>query len=107
MKKFDLITRWGTDKDCYLSLDHYTVDGSLCLRVLNDHDRLICTLTVYLGEVPKNCAYLDVNNCIFAEKLVTELGIGKFFANVLGSGFCIYPLYKFDLDKIKKYTRRL
>ena len=102
---FDLITEWSTDRDCYLSVNQYSVDGSLCLQVVNDEDGLICTLTVYLGEVPNNRAYLDTNNCYWAEKLIKDLGIGFFTGKRCISGYCIYPLYEFDMNKIKEYTR--
>jgi hypothetical protein len=51
----------------------------------------------------KNQAFLDTNNCPEAPELIERLGIGR-FTGVLGrSGYCIYPLYEFDMAELEKY----
>ena len=59
------------------------------------------TLTVNLPEtLPYNEAYVDVNNFPEAEDFIKRNKIGTFTGRFGASGFCKYPLYKFDLDKI-------
>lgn len=60
-------------------------------------------LTVSFGEFigMKNCAYIDANNCDFIDQLLkqgmaTPTGLSKH------SGFCEYPLWKFDEEKLKE-----
>ncbi len=61
------------------------------------------TLTVSFGEFIsiKNAAYIDTNNCPFADAvlkagLATDTGLTK------QSGFCTYPLWLFDEDFLKE-----
>lgn len=61
-------------------------------------------LTVSFGEFigQKNCAYIDVNNCIFAPQLLDQ-GIAVDTGFTKRSGFCEYPLWQFKqefLDEI-------
>ena len=43
----------------------------------------------------KDCAYIDTNNCNFTNVFV-ELGLAKPTGFTKRSGFCEYPLWKFD-----------
>ena len=54
-------------------------------------------LTVSFGEFigMKNCAYIDTNNCDFADQLL-QAGIAKDTGFYKASGFCTYPLWVFD-----------
>ena len=54
------------------------------------------------GKVPHYCGYLDVNNMPGIEKFVTDNGIGEFTGLTKRSGFCEFPLYMFDPDKLKE-----
>ena len=51
----------------------------------------------------KNAAYIDTNNCPWAEKLLTEAGVAKKTSRTYASGFCAYPLYVFD----EKFLREI
>lgn len=75
-------------------------NGNICIGI----DETI--ITVNLGDIlPPYCAYLDTNNIRNVEELVlTEYGIGK-FTNFIGkSGYCTYPLYMFDKDKLAELS---
>ncbi len=56
-----------------------------------------CDLTTSFGEFigMKNCAYIDTNNCDFADQLL-QAGIAKDTGFYKASGFCTYPLWVFD-----------
>lgn len=49
-------------------------------------------------------AYIDTNNCPWAEDFLKENGIAKYDErDIYGmSGYCTYPLYEFDLDSVKE-----
>lgn len=52
----------------------------------------------------KTHAYIDTNNCSWAEDFLKENGIAKPDSrDIYGmSGYCTYPLYEFDLDSVKE-----
>lgn len=61
------------------------------------------TLTQNFGEFlsARDCAYIDTNNCSFARQLL-DMGICQETGFTKESGFCIYPLWKFDKDFLKE-----
>lgn len=62
-----------------------------------------CELTVSFGEFigMKNCAYIDTNNCDFAEQLL-EQGIATQTGFTKQSGMCEYPLWLFAEKTLKE-----
>ena len=60
------------------------------------------TLTKNFGEYigMKFCAYVDTNNCRFADQLL-ELGIAIDTGFTKQSGFCTYPLWLFNEHFLK------
>lgn len=60
-------------------------------------------LTVSFGEFisVKNSAYIDTNNCRFAEQLLDQ-GIAESTSFTKESGFCTYPLWVFKEDFLKE-----
>ena len=61
-------------------------------------------LTTSFGEFIsiKNAAYIDTNNCPFAEQLL-EQGIAEPTGLTKSSGFCQYPLWIFNEDFLKEH----
>ena len=104
MKKFEVVTEFGTYVNCYLVLRNYSVDDSLCLQVVND-EGFVCILTVFTGQWGVDMQTVDVNNCPFAPKLIDDLGIGIDTLRRCKSGFCEYPVYIFNLEKIREYAK--
>ncbi len=60
-------------------------------------------LTKSFGEIIaiKNAAYIDTNNCDFADQLL-EQGIAIKTPFTKSSGFCTYPLWIFNEDVLKE-----
>lgn len=54
----------------------------------------------YIGM--KNCAYIDTNNCPFAEQLL-EYGFARNTGFTKRSGFCEYPLWEFKEEFLKEH----
>lgn len=61
------------------------------------------TLTQNFGEFlsARDCAYIDTNNCSFARQLLA-MGFCEETGFTKQSGFCTYPLWKFDRDFLKE-----
>lgn len=61
-------------------------------------------LTVSFGEFigMKNCAYIDTNNCPWANQLLKD-GFAEDTGFTHQSGFCTYPLWHFHEDFLKEH----
>lgn len=51
----------------------------------------------------KNAAYMDTNNCPWVDELV-KMGVAIDTGFTRESGWCTYPLYKFDEEWLKKIS---
>lgn len=64
-------------------------------------------LTVNLdGKRRPNEAFVDVNNCPWAMRFIEEYELGEWNGEMRSSGFCIYPLVKFNMDRVNKFINR-
>lgn len=61
-------------------------------------------LTVNLPEesVPEGYAFIDTNNIPNAEQFIKEYSLGKPTGWYGHSGFCTYPLYRFNEDRLNE-----
>ena len=62
-------------------------------------------LTVNLGvKCEPNCAFIDTNNngSEIIEWLYSN-GLGHLTGNMKASGWCVYPEFKFNMDRLKKF----
>jgi putative membrane protein len=46
-------------------------------------------------------AFVDTNNCPWAEKFISDNKLGKPTGIKAASGYCVYPQYRFDMEKLK------
>lgn len=58
----------------------------------------------FIGQ--KNCAYVDTNNCPYAEQLL-EQGIAVDTGLTKQSGYCSYPLWLFNEDFLKSVNGKI
>ena len=107
-------SRWRDEPmDAYIVVDKYVADESvyLALYCKDDEDFVPypqpwCDITVCLpneGLATENCAYVDVNNCPDIIGFIEENKLGEFMGVYGFSGWCSYPLYKFDMDEVSKH----
>lgn len=82
----------GTDR---ISIGIYNADGPIA-------DLTTDISSFRMSDPDYNC--VDTNNCPWATRLIKELGIGEYAGFEWVSGFCAYPVYKFDRKAIKKYV---
>lgn len=96
---------WGEKEKVKLFKEKY-YDGNLAIRIdYFDEDMQgwlpYANLTVNLNcRLNDGCAYVDVNNCPWAREFIEKYNLGVYTGKVCHSGFCVYPLYKFNLDKL-------
>ena len=95
-----LTTDYGT-YDVRIKRSTYREPRNLAIT-LDCDEGPFATLTVNLADakLPRNCAYVDTNNCPWAEEFIAAYELGKYLGVWGYSGFREYPLYRFDLNKI-------
>lgn len=98
---------YGIDEPevCNLQLvaDSYQSNGSLAVFALEENGEEFDTITVNLpfGDADESHAYIDTNNCPWAEAMLKQHNIAKPTGEHGHSGYCTYPLYEFDLSKFQ------
>ena len=105
MRKFTVSTPYASYEKCFLCVNKYSVNKHVALSVWNEEDGPIANITVNLDKIktlPANFSAVDTNNAPWAEALIKRLGIGKPTGKFIGSGFCMYPVYEFDMERIAK-----
>lgn len=105
MKEFKVITMFGTET-CTMSANKYADNGHIALQLWCE-DGPFATLTVNLRETrkqPAECAFIDTNNCPWAESLIKRLKLGVHTGKYAHSGFCSYPLYALDINRLSEIT---
>lgn len=93
----------------YLTADSYENNGTLAVIVMEVKDdgseEYFDCITVNLWSssmLEANQAYIDTNNCSWAETMLKQHKFAKDTGNWERSGFCSYPLYEFDLKKFSE-----
>lgn len=96
------------EEPCKLALDMntYAYGGGYALRLWTKEEGYVepyADLTVNLGEPVESaeCVYIDTNNLGNAEKFMKDNKLGEPTGEMGYSGFCSYPLYKLDMNRIK------
>lgn len=102
----ELRTQYCTYDDVLLQVTRYRANNSLCVQAYNRTDGPIARLTVCLpGSVlAEDCAFLDTNNCPWVEDFIRQNHLGTDMGVMMSSGYCVYPLYKFDMVELNKYV---
>ena len=87
-------------------LGKYASTNNLAIRLVTTTGEPWSTLTVNLDiKLPPDYAYVDVNNDPGAKAFISNNKLGEWTGGVRQSGFVVYPLYKFDLDRLKKLEK--
>lgn len=60
-----------------------------------------------LRGLKRNVSCVDTNNCPWAPALIKRLGIGKPTGHYVYSGFCAFPVYSFDIDKVREICGKI
>ena len=93
----------------FLQIHRYVNNQNLAIQILVDEGHYYepyGMLTVNLTDtLPEDMAYVDTNNIANAEEFIKEYKLGEPTGKVMRSGFCEYPLYRFDLETVNKYVR--
>lgn len=85
---------FGNDVTVTMTKQKYD-NGNLRIQLWCD-DGPFATLTTYSEKkLPEGHAYVDTNNCPWAEQFIKKYNLGVHQGKFKMSGYCCYPMYKF------------
>lgn len=101
--KTTTINLYGEEESVMVVTGHYNNNNSLAVMLETDDGEPFATLTVNLsdGIAEGEYQYVDTNNCPWAEDFIKENGLGTPMGIMGYSGYCQYPLYRFNLEAFK------
>lgn len=95
------------DIHCCLFIGYYNQFKNISVQAWDlDNNEPYATLTVNIEPLEHPRAYLDTNNCPWVMDLFEKYNLGTWTGNITRSGFCEYPLYELNLDRISKFSRQ-
>jgi len=104
------VTSWGQTYDVRLITDSYRNNGNLYVGLIcrieeydNEWWEPYADITVNVGKMEKNCGAIDTNNFPQATEFLEEYQLATFTGRYEFSGYCAYPIYEFDMDKVNRY----
>ena len=96
-------SEWGGEYEVEALRAKYSNNDNLAIILRCENGEPFSTLTVNLNQkLSPNEAFVDINNNPTAVEFIEENGLGEATGRVGFSGYCAYPLYKFDLTKIEE-----
>lgn len=105
MAVLEVKTSYSVYKDCILQVAKYQADNSMAVEIWNENEGPIARVTVCLCDpgIKEDEAYVDTNNCPWAVEFLESNGIAKRTGSTRRSGYCKYPLMKFDREKMAEF----
>lgn len=86
-------------------IGNYRSNNNLAISLITDIGEPFATLTVNINTLEDDyLASVDTNNCPWAEDFIKDNKLGTPTGMYQKSGWCSYPVYRFDLDEVKKYS---
>lgn len=104
-KELKLTTQYGEQKEVKFEISRYLSNNCIYIGLLTKEEdgfEPYGNVTVNMrGKVPDYCGYVDTNSMPELEEFLVHYGIGTFTGLTQQSGFCTYPLYRFDADTLR------
>ena len=100
-----LNTQWGSTEQVQIQINQYMNNGCIYIGLVTNEEGYpepYGDMTVNLpGKAPDYCGYIDLNNMPELERFIADNDLGEFTGLTKRSGFCEYPLYLFNVDKLR------
>lgn len=103
-KSFYYKDSWGDEHFLLPVKRNYCNNNRIAIE-LYDIDRLetygylTTNIDIYIHN-PSTCAFIDINNFSEGIDLIKNNKLGEFTGIMGRSGYCTYPLFKFNLEKL-------
>ena len=105
-KTMKLVSQFGGAYEVSLEINTYLNNGCMYIGLTTYEEGYrepYGDITVNLdGKAPDYCGYVDLNNMPELEKFIADNDLGEFTGLTKRSGFCEYPLYLFNVDKLRE-----
>lgn len=97
---------WGETFKLNTFVSTYRNNDNLYVGLVDSEDGCpFADLTVNVRKLnDKDMAVIDTNNCPWAEEFIESNGLGSDTGMLEVSGFCVYPIYLLNIEKIKEYA---
>lgn len=105
-KFIEIVDEFGDKQKLCFYLSNYQSNGNMAIELVDDEDDTYCGVTVNLDMLMPGYGFIDTNNSKWLEKFLKKNKFAKPTGTVQSSGYCVYPLYKFNLKNIKEYLHR-
>lgn len=101
------IINYKTYENVYLKIDSYSADNSLAITIMSEIGERLAVITVCLKDLSleENESYVDTNHCPWALDFIKEYGLGESTDKAMSSGYCIYPMVRFNIERLLQYTK--
>lgn len=104
-KILNLNSQFGGEIPVTLEINTYLNNGCMYIGLVEqgEYPEPYGDLTVNLvGKAPDYCGFVDLNNMPELEKFIEENKLGEFTGLTQRSGFCEYPLYLFNAERLRE-----
>lgn len=96
-----IVKAWNDEYKVDIKKSAYANNDNLAIELIEDDGSPFAMLTVNIHKLPYGYAYLDTNNCPWVVDFVEGNNLGEFAGTYGVSGFCVYPLFKFNEEVIE------
>ena len=102
-KQLELESRFSGKVKLELEINSYTDNNRMYIGLVEPDGEHFADLTVNISApCPDYCGYVDTSKCPELEAFIEKHGLGEFTGLMGGSGFCSYPLYLFNPEKLRE-----
>ena len=105
-KQLEMESRFSGKVKLELEISSYMDNNRIYIGLVEvdgEYPEPFADLTVNISApCPDYCGYVDINNCPELEGFIEKHGLGEFTGLMGNSGFCSYPLYLFDPEKLRE-----
>ena len=97
---------YGNEYEIGFEINKYIENGNVQIQMMCLEDGWwgpFASMTVNLGiKCGEGCGSVDTNNVKGIEEWIDENELGEPTGRYGESGWCVYPEYRFDMDKIRE-----
>lgn len=96
---------FDNEYELYVNITKYASNNNIAVQLITKNGEPFANLTVNIMKLAEPLACIDTNNVARAEQLINKYNLGAPTGEVVGSGFCIYPIYLLNLYELEKYSK--
>ena len=95
---------YGKQYELLTVIDQYVNNNNIAIQLVTANGEPFATMTTNICNLPEHFATIDINNLPQAISLIERYKLGEPTGDFITSGFVTYPIYKLNINNIKKYA---